>query len=194
MIPRAVHSFGKASRRFRDHTSPGMTTQHNTNRQRLSSSRQPASESRGFPTQVQVMQQGSVQVQQRKYAYCLRVQCFVIATRPNVHVAPDPYAYSSGRWLCWDKSERESRYIPFNFSALCKRAIALCPGAKSIASYEKKEGGYNRVFIFTMDNTMDNTRRVVARLPTRLSGPPRLTVNSEVATIKYCRFSPLLCN
>lgn len=132
------------------------------------------------------MQQESLQVQQCKYTYCLGVQCLVIATRPNVHVDPDPYAYSSGRWLCWDKSERESRYIQFNFSALCKRAIALCPGAKSIASYEKKEGGYNRVFIFTMDNT----RRVVARLPTRLSGPPGLTTNSEVATIKYCRFQP----
>ncbi|KAI4157290.1 MAG: hypothetical protein LQ342_008408 [Letrouitia transgressa] len=51
----------------------------------------------------------------------------------------------------------------------------------SIASYEKKEGGYNKVFIFTMNNAS----RIVVRLPTRISGPPRLTTNSEVATIKY---------
>lgn len=183
-MPRAVHSFKKPSRSLRSRVGPGMTTGDTTNRQRFSSHRQPASESRDSPTQVQVMQQEGVQVQQRQYAYCVGVQCLVSAMRPNVHLAPDPYAYSSGRWLCWDKLERESRYIHFNYSALCKRVIALCPGAKSIASYEKKEGGYNRVFIFTMNNK----RRVVARLPTRLSGPPRLTTNSEVATIKYCRF------
>ena len=63
--------------------------------------------------------------------------------------------------------------------------IELCPGAKSIASQEKKEGGYNRVFIFTMNDAS----RIVARLPTRISGPPRLITNSEVATMKYCESS-----
>lgn len=104
---------------------------------------------------------------------------------PNILVARDPRIYSSGRWLRWDKLERESRYIEFNFAALCKRVVELCPSAMSIASYEKKEGGYNKVFIFTMNNAS----RVVARLPTRISGPPRLTTNSEVATIKYCESS-----
>jgi hypothetical protein len=66
---------------------------------------------------------------------------------------------------------------------LCKRIVELCPGAVSIASYEKKEGGFNKVFIFTTDNG----KRIVARLPTRISGPPRLSTNSEVATITYCK-------
>ena len=99
-----------------------------------------------------------------------------------MHLASDPHFYTNGRWLRCDKLERESRYIEFDFAALRKRAIELCPGAMSIASYEKKEGGYNRVFIFTMNDAS----RVVARLPTRISGPPKLTTNSEVATIKYC--------
>lgn len=34
--------------------------------------------------------------------------------------------------------------------------------------------------------TMDTGSCVVARLPTGISGPPRLTTNSEVATITYC--------
>lgn len=106
----------------------------------------------------------------------------------NIHVAPDPRIYSNGRWLRWDKLERESRYIEFSFAALCKRAVELCSGAMSIASYEKKEGGYNRVFIFTMNNAS----RIVARLPTRISGPPKLTTNSEMATIKYCESTVLL--
>lgn len=95
--------------------------------------------------------------------------------------APDPRVYSSGRWLRGDSLERQSRYIQFDFDALCKRATELCPGATSIVSCEKKEGGYNKVFIFTMNNTS----RVVARLPTRIAGPPKLTTHSEVATIKY---------
>ena len=66
---------------------------------------------------------------------------------------------------------------------LCKRIVELCPGAVSIASYEKKEGGFNKVFIFTTDNG----KRIVTRLSTRISDPPRLSIDSEVATITYCK-------
>ena len=100
-------------------------------------------------------------------------------------IALDPRIYTSGRWLRCDTLERDSRYIGFDFAALCKKVIELCPGAMSITGYEKKEGGFNKVFIFTMDDAS----RVVARLPTCLSGPPKLTTNSEVATIKYCESS-----
>lgn len=93
----------------------------------------------------------------------------------------NPYKYTSGRWLRRDKLERDSRSLSFNFDVLRQRVIELCPGASSIARYEKKEGGYNRVFVFTCDNG----RRVVARLPTSVAGPARLTTNSEVATITY---------
>jgi hypothetical protein len=34
---------------------------------------------------------------------------------------------------------------------------------------------------------MDTNSCVVARLPTGIAGPPRLTTNSEVATMTYCR-------
>jgi hypothetical protein len=77
------------------------------------------------------------------------------------------------------------RYIHFDFNAPQKKVIALCPGATSIASWEKKEGGFNRVFIFRTDNN----ERIVARLPFALAGPPRLTTNSEVATVEYCKSS-----
>jgi hypothetical protein len=99
-------------------------------------------------------------------------------------VGPDPYRYTSGRWLRRDALERESRLIHFDFDALCRRVLALCPGASSVTSYDKKEGGFNRVFIFYTDNA----KRIVARLPFALAGPSRLTTNSEVATIKYRRF------
>jgi hypothetical protein len=99
----------------------------------------------------------------------------------------DPHTYTSGRWLHRDKLERDSRYISFDFDALCQRAIELCPGAVSIATCDKKEGGFNRVFIFTTDNA----KRVAAKLPFTPAGLSRLTTNSEVATMKYCGFKPI---
>lgn len=80
-------------------------------------------------------------------------------------------------------SSNESRRIVFDFSALCERAISLCPEATKIFKCEKREGGFNRVFLFIMDTGSC----VVARLPTGIARPPRLTTNSEVATMTYCK-------
>ncbi|KAJ8130483.1 hypothetical protein O1611_g3144 [Lasiodiplodia mahajangana] len=93
----------------------------------------------------------------------------------------DPHAYTSGRWLRHDKARRDARYIKFNFEALCQKVIDLCPGAEAITTFEKLEGGFNRVFIFTLDNA----KKIVARLPFPVAGPPKLTTASEVATIRY---------
>ncbi|OJJ50142.1 hypothetical protein ASPZODRAFT_128762 [Penicilliopsis zonata CBS 506.65] len=98
---------------------------------------------------------------------------------PTIH--QNPYAYTGGRWLNRDELERTSRYIQFDFSALCDRAVHACPGAHRVVKHEKREGGFNRVFLLTMDNSAC----VVARLSTPIAGPPRLTTNSEVATMTY---------
>ncbi|KAL4744432.1 hypothetical protein BDW72DRAFT_199602 [Aspergillus terricola var. indicus] len=92
-----------------------------------------------------------------------------------------PYTYTSGRWLRRDKMETDSRYIQFSFVALCQKVIELCPEANHIKACRKIEGGFNRVFIFTLDNE----KAIVARLPFRLAGPAKLTTLSEVATIRY---------
>ena len=42
-------------------------------------------------------------------------------------------------------------FIKFDFEALRKRAVEVCPGANSIANYKKMEGGHNRAFIFTCE-------------------------------------------
>ncbi|KAL4980117.1 hypothetical protein BDW66DRAFT_125664 [Aspergillus desertorum] len=76
-----------------------------------------------------------------------------------------PYTYTSGR--C--------------FVALCQKVIELCPEANHIKACRKIEGGFNRVFIFTLDNE----KAIVARLPFRLAGPAKLTTLSEAATIRY---------
>jgi hypothetical protein len=102
----------------------------------------------------------------------------------DILIGVDPYAYTSGRWLRRDKLEHDLRYIKFDFKALCRTVVELCPGAESITTYEKKEGGFNRVLIFTLDNA----RQVVARLPFTIAGTPKFTTASEVATIMYREF------
>ena len=97
-------------------------------------------------------------------------------------LALNPHIYTSGRGLNRDELQRESRYIKFDFTALCRKVVELCPGARRVVQYEKKGGGFKRSFIISID---DGTR-VVARLRTRIAGPQRLTTNSEVATMTYC--------
>lgn len=77
--------------------------------------------------------------------------------------------------------QRKSRQINFDFEELCNKAISLCSGAKSVTKCEKREGGFNRVFLLTMDNG----EQIVAKLPTSISGPRGLTTSSEVATMDY---------
>ncbi|KAG2019055.1 hypothetical protein GB937_005346 [Aspergillus fischeri] len=98
-----------------------------------------------------------------------------VSPHPLPRTGLDPYMYTSGRWLNRDELERGSRHIVFDFSALRDRAISLCPGATKIAKCEKREGGFNRVILFTMGTGSC----VVARLPTGIAGPPRLTTNSK---------------
>lgn len=93
----------------------------------------------------------------------------------------DPHTYTSGRWLRNDEHERETRQVNINFDEICQRVEDTFNGERSIIGCENKEGGFNRVFIFTLDNGS----RVVARLPFTFAGPAKLATASEVATIHY---------
>ena len=91
----------------------------------------------------------------------------------NSYTGANPYEYTAGRWLRDDNLQRDARDDDFDFDALCRRVVEVCPGVTEIKKYEKKEGGLNRVFVFTCDNA----RRIVARLPTSVAGPLRLITN-----------------
>jgi hypothetical protein len=71
---------------------------------------------------------------------------------------------------------------------LCNIAVKLFPGASKVVDCVKKEGGFNRVFILAFDTG----NRAVAKLPTRIAGPPRLATNSQVATMEYCMTTKLI--
>lgn len=99
----------------------------------------------------------------------------------------DPYNYTSGHWLRRDELQRRSRYVKFDFNALCERAVEVSPGAHHIVRWEKREGGFSRAFSMEMDNGS----KVVARVPFPVAGPPRLTTISEVANMAYRKNSAL---
>lgn len=107
------------------------------------------------------------------------------STLPNIH-SPNPnlnpHAYTSGHWLLNNKQEHSLRYIPFSFPALCHRIHAICPENGPIARCEKLEGGYNRVFVFELQDG----RRVIARLPFAAAGRKDVLVGTEVATMAFC--------
>ncbi|KAL5050138.1 hypothetical protein BDW71DRAFT_216885 [Aspergillus fruticulosus] len=84
----------------------------------------------------------------------------------NVTLEIKPHTYTSGR-----------------FGALCRKIIELCPETSHIKACQKIKGGFNRVFIFTLDSE----KTIVARLLFWLVGPAKLTTNSEVAIVHYFR-------
>jgi hypothetical protein len=98
-----------------------------------------------------------------------------------------PHEYTAGRWLKQDKLQHDARHLDFDFAALSAKAIALRPKARNVSACTKLEGGFNKAFLYTMDSG----ERIVARVPTYIAGPRRLTTNSEVATIAY---SERLCH
>ena len=113
--------------------------------------------------------------------HCEHKICSTRERADFIIAATDPYVYTTGRWLNNDKLQCEARYVKFNFAALCAKAVDACTGATKVVQYEKKEGGFNRVFVLCLDNGA----RVVVRVPYRIAGPPRLTTNSEVAIMAY---------
>lgn len=94
--------------------------------------------------------------------------------------------YTRGRWLINDTLQREARHISFNYIELCTTVLSSIPGAKSITSTETKDGNNSRILIFSLNNG----KRVVAKLPTLVAGPKCLTTNSEVTTMEYSKFNP----
>jgi hypothetical protein len=96
-------------------------------------------------------------------------------------IAFDPYTYTHGTWIHRNDERQAGRKLQFNFDALLGLAIDRTPGATRVLSCDKKVGGFNRVFVVRLDSG----KSVIARLPTKLAGPPRTTVSSEVATLQF---------
>lgn len=100
-------------------------------------------------------------------------------------IQSDPHHYTSGRWLRDDATQRQKRYIDFDFQLLCDRVVSLSPGATAVRSWQKKEGGFNRISIMNLDSGS----KLVAEIPYPGGGlPQRRATASEAATVAYCTY------
>ncbi|KAM5464266.1 hypothetical protein MauCBS54593_007085 [Microsporum audouinii] len=95
----------------------------------------------------------------------------------------DLFAYTSGRYLYNEEIRLAERYIEFDVDAL-KRIAAKAVDRNSATSIRKlAEGGFNRVFLLTMNDGFE----VIVKIPYLLAVPPKLTTESEVATLDFLR-------
>ncbi|KAJ5690116.1 hypothetical protein N7462_004508 [Penicillium macrosclerotiorum] len=101
----------------------------------------------------------------------------------SIPLRTDPYSYTNGRWLHQDELQRQARDVRFDFDELMRVVLRTQPAAKKVTACEKQEGGFNRVFLITLDSG----HRLAAKIPTSVAGPHRLTTHSEVATMEYLR-------
>ncbi|KAM0714559.1 hypothetical protein Q7P37_009855 [Cladosporium fusiforme] len=117
-----------------------------------------------------------------KYSY--RTQSFAMRSFTSRFTPSfDPYTYSQGQWLHRNEERQNARRLHFNFEALLDVAVKHSKGAREVVACEKREGGFNRIFIIEFDNGA----KVVAKVPMPYAGPTALTTMSEVATLKYVR-------
>ncbi|KAE8326939.1 kinase-like domain-containing protein [Aspergillus sergii] len=105
--------------------------------------------------------------------------------QPSV-VGPAPSARDLLRYLSLPTSYNQTRGANSSSSV----SLAVDPYSYTSGRWlnrddlqRKSRRRFNRVFALTLDSG----HRLAAKLPTKIAGPPRLTINSEVATMEYLR-------
>ncbi|KAF2130889.1 kinase-like protein [Dothidotthia symphoricarpi CBS 119687] len=96
----------------------------------------------------------------------------------------DVFSYKAHRWLWNEPEQLRRRYLRFDLKALAHAAEdAAGPGANCIEVTKLPEGNFNKTFLMTMDDG----RKLIARLPNPNAGRLHYTTASEVATMDYIR-------
>ncbi|KJA25351.1 hypothetical protein HYPSUDRAFT_64929 [Hypholoma sublateritium FD-334 SS-4] len=101
----------------------------------------------------------------------------------------DIFNYSSGRWLVNNDLRLAERRREFDVDELCRLAAqSVGRSSRDINTFVKlAEGGFNRTFLITMHDGFE----MVARIPYPVTGPKFYAIASEVATMRFLRFSGL---
>ena len=71
--------------------------------------------------------------------------------------------------------------MKFDVDALCDVSAAAGPEPSPVTAIEKMEGGFAKAFLMKRKNGTE----VIAKLPCRNAGLPKLTTASEVAVLQY---------
>ncbi|TPX24555.1 Phosphotransferase enzyme [Coccidioides immitis] len=102
-------------------------------------------------------------------------------TPTNEHL----FSYTSGRFLFNEDRRRQERYVEFDVEAFKELAAqGIEPGHGKVAHIAKfAEGGFNRVFLLTMDDGF----QAIAKIPYKIALPKRHATASEAATLEFLR-------
>ncbi|KAI9370282.1 kinase-like domain-containing protein [Aspergillus egyptiacus] len=109
----------------------------------------------------------------------LKLHCRTIASSANREL----YTYTSGRFIFNESRRLHERHVEFDPGALLRETENLVGNCHGHATRIAKlaEGGFNRVFLITMDDGLE----VIAKLPYRLAGPRHYATASEAATLQF---------
>ncbi|KAL8667152.1 MAG: hypothetical protein Q9168_007324 [Polycauliona sp. 1 TL-2023] len=95
----------------------------------------------------------------------------------------DSFRYTAGRFLFEEKDQMASRYVKFDTNALVDVAARSVASKSCVAVRKLSECQYNKGFLLTMDDG----KRVVAKVPNPNAGRPHYGTASEVATMDFIR-------
>ncbi|KAL2835767.1 kinase-like domain-containing protein [Aspergillus pseudodeflectus] len=109
----------------------------------------------------------------------LKLHCRTMGSSTN----RDLYTYTSGRFIFNESRRLYERYVEFDPCALLRETEKLVGNCHGHATRIAKlaEGGFNRVFLITMDDGFE----VIAKIPYRLAGPRHYATASEAATLHF---------
>jgi hypothetical protein len=91
------------------------------------------------------------------------------------------YRYTNGHFLINEEHQYQQRYVKFDIPRLCDAAAVVGSTKSPIVAIEKMEGGFCKALLMRKADGSE----IVAKLPSKLAGPPKFSTASEVATLKY---------
>lgn len=93
----------------------------------------------------------------------------------------DFFRYTAGRFLFEEVNQLACRYVKFDMNELVQIAVSSIASRSCVAVRKLPEGQYSKAFLLTMDDG----KRVVAKVPNLNAGRPHYTTASEVATMDF---------
>ena len=91
------------------------------------------------------------------------------------------FRYTAGRFLFKETSQMACRDVKFDMNELVHIAASSIASSSWVALRKLPEGQYSKAFLLTMDDG----KRVIAKIPYPNAGRPHYTTASEVATMDF---------
>jgi len=91
------------------------------------------------------------------------------------------FNFTRGRFVSDEQHELSQRHRTYNVVELARYAARAVQADHCLSVEKCPDGMYNRVLLLSMDNG----RKVIAKIPNPNAGQPHFTTASEVATMKF---------